>query len=508
MTSSKQPGNERAATSPEPEDRVLQRLLDRYTATVDDTVKSESLPVSARSYYISRVAERRCAAEVPSFNSILESDDIDESTVEEAEEPSSPPRYGRAILRKRREKMKQAAIDEDGGEPTAAVTTTFFPDPVDIVDDRNGTSDRYVRGRLSLGGNENNRRSTSSNNSVNSMNMRRARRSRRSLGCYEKYGCSSSSNNSVNTPSNRATPTEASPVPSRARSFSASLVNMIPVSDHGKVECLPQKIAISQPISIASKAKPAVPKAPTRTISSTMLQRSAGKYRLHKMIATPRSQVELKPTPSFEASDSHVFEYSSSSEGAKFEDDISVAASLFSVASIDNALSMADIGTESPPRRGKAILNLNDVHSGSIKSKVPQKEKYFDDHSVASTITDATSLLYGVSQSMSEDGISQSMSEESMNETKRFVSRCGAPLQLPMKQEIHAGSNRAERRSRIPQTTRDDVSTNGIKRFPSRLSAPLQLPTKQEIRAGSTRADRRRRRSLPATCFASQSSSS
>ena len=269
MTASKQSGNERAATSPEPEDRVLQRLLDRYTATVDDTVKGESLPVSARSYYISRVAERRCAAEVPSFNSILESDDIDENKVEEAGEPLSSPRYGRAILRKRREKTKQAAINGDGGEPKAAVTTTFFQDPVNIVDDWNGTSDRYGRGRLSLGGNEYNGRSTSSNNSVNSMNMRRARRSRRSLGCYEKNVCSSSSNNIVNTPSNRNTPTEASPVPSRARSFSASLVNMIPVSDHGKVECLLPKSAISQPISIASKSTPAVPKPPARTISST-----------------------------------------------------------------------------------------------------------------------------------------------------------------------------------------------------------------------------------------------
>ena len=498
--------NERAAMPPEPADRVLQRLLDRYTATVDDTVKCESLPVSARSFYIFRVAERRCAAEVPSFNSILESDDIDEKTVEEAEEPLSPPRYGRAILRKRREKPKQAAIDGDGGEPKAAVTTTFSPDPVDIVDDRNGTCDRYLRGRLSLGGNENKGRSTSSNNSVNSMNVRRARLSRRSLGCYEKNGCPSSSDNSVNTSSNRTTPTEALPVPSRARSFSASLVNMTQVSDHGKVECLPPKSVISQPISIASKVKPAAPEALTRTISSTLLQRSAGKYRLHKMIATPRSQVELKLTPSFKASDSRIFEHISSSEGANFEDDISVAASLFSVASIDHALSMADIGTESPPRRSKAILNLNDVQSGSIKSNVLQKEKYFDDQSVASTITDATSLLYGVSQSMSEDGISQSMSEDCTNETKHFPSRCGAPLQLPMKHEIHAGSNRAERRSRIPQTTRDE-STNEIKRFPSRLSAPLQLPKKQEVRAGSTRADRRRRRSVSASCSAPQSSS-
>ena len=172
----------------------------------------------------------------------------------------------------------------------------------------------------------------------------------------------------------------------------------------------------------------------------------------------------MNPTPSFEASDSHIFEHSSSSEGAKFEDAISVAASLFSVASIDNALSMADIGTESPPSRDKAILNLNDVHSGSIKSKVPQKEKYFDDQSVASTITDATSLIYGFSQSMSEDGISHSMSQEDFtNETKHFLSRCGAPS---------------------------------------------QLPTKQEIRAGSTRADRRRRRSLSTACSAPQSSSS
>jgi hypothetical protein len=55
----------------------------------------------------------------------------------------------------------------------------------------------------------------------------------------------------------------------------------------GKVECLPPKSAISQPLSIASKAKPAVPTPPTKMIFSTLLQRSAGKYQFHKMIATP-----------------------------------------------------------------------------------------------------------------------------------------------------------------------------------------------------------------------------
>jgi hypothetical protein len=494
MNSSKQPCNERAATPPEPADQVLRRLLDRYTATVDDTVKSESLAVSARSYFISKMAERRYDAEFPSFNSILESDDIDENTVEEAEEPLSPPRYGRAILRKRREKIMQATIDGDGGVPKTAVNTAFSPDQVDIVDDQKVTSDRYVRGRLSLGGNENNVRSTSYSNSVYSMNMR-ARRSRRSLGCYEKYGCCSSSKNTVNTPSNRTDP----PISSTGRSISAPLASMKPVSDHSKVERLPPKSVISQPISLASKAKPAVPKAPARTISSTSLQRSAGVYRRHNIIATPRSRVELKPTPSFKTSDSHIIEHSTSSVNAKFENDISVALSLFSVACIDSALSTEDICTKSPPRRGNSILNLTDVHSGSIKSKVLQKEKYFDDQSVASTITDATSLLYG---------ISQSMSEESTNETKHFPSQCGPPSKLPMKHEIHAESNSAERQSRIPQTTRDE-STNAIKCVPSRLSAPLQmLPTKQEFRAGSTRADRRRQRSLSATHSAPKSSSS
>jgi len=105
---------------------------------------------------------------------------------------------------------------------------------------------------------------------------------------------------------------------------------------------------------------------------------------------------------------------------------------------------MEDMGTKSPPRQGRAILNLNlnDVCSGSIKSKVPrQKEKHFDDQSIASTITDTTSL----------HGISQTESNESMNETKCFLGRCGAPLQLPKKEKIHARSNRADTRSRIHQ---------------------------------------------------------
>ena len=171
-------------------------------------------------------------------------------------------------------------------------------------------------------------------------------------------------------------------------------------------------------------------------------------------------------------------------------DHIHVAASLFSVASIDNALSMADMGTKSPPRRGRAILNLNDVHSGRFKSKVPQKEKNFDDRYVASTITDATFL----------HEISQTMSDKSKNETKRFVSRCGAPLQLPTKQEIRARSNRADMRSRIHQSTGDE-STNVTKHFTGGLCAPPLMPMSQGIHGGSNRAGRRRRRSLSATCL-------
>jgi len=508
---------------------------------------SESLAVSARGYFLARVAERRCAAEVPSFNNVLKKERIDENGFEEANEPGLHPRYGRAIHRKmgiRREKIEQAAIVGEGGEPKAAVNTTFSPASADNANDRQRTSERNVRGRRSLGRIEN----------------------------HEKYGHSLSSNNSASTLSNRTIPTKKSRVPSRVRSSSPSLVNMKPVSDHGEVERLPTKCAITQPLSTASEYKPAVPKAPTKTTSSTMLersagvyrrhkntlsnhttateappvpsrsrsfsapsanmkpvsdhgkvdrlppksvisqpisvaskakpavipstllQRSAGKYRRHKIIATPRSLIELKSTPTFETSN---LKHSTTSEGANFEDHTYVAASLFSVASIDNALSMADMGTKSPPRRGRAILNLNDVHSGSIKSKVPQKEKYFDDRSVASTITDATFL----------NGISQTMSDKSMNETKSFVSRCGAPLQLPTKQEIRARSNRADMRRRIHQSLRDE-STNVTKHFTGGLYAPPQMPTRQGSHGGSNRAGRRRRRSLSATRSVPKSTSS
>ena len=286
-----------------------------------------------------------------------------------------------------------------------------------------------------------------------------------------------------NPPTNHTTATEASPVPSRARSFSAPSEDMKPVSGHGKVERLPPKSVISQPISIASQAKPAV-------IPSTLLQ-SAGVYRRHKMIAAPQSLMELKPTPTFETSNSFDLKQSTSSEGASFEDDIYIAASLFSVASIDYALSMADMGTKSPPRRGRAIPNLNDVRSGSIKSKVPQKEKYFDDQSAASTITDATSLR----------GISQTMSDESMNETKRFLSRCGVPLP---KREIRTRSYRADLRSRIHQSTSDE-STNATEHLTGGVGALPQMPMKQGIHAGSNRAVRRRRRPLSATRSAPKS---
>jgi hypothetical protein len=459
-------GRGAASPPPEPMNRVLHGLLDRYSATVDDPVNSDSLAVSARGYFLARVAERRCA-EGPSFNNVLKMGRIDENGVEEAKEPGLPPRYVRAIHRKmgtHREKIEQAAIDGEGGEPKAASITTFSPAPTDKVNERLGASARNVQERQSLGRIENHGRSESSSiNSVISMNMRR---SQRLLRGYKKYGRSmSSTKNTVHTPSNRTTPTkelhvpsrvrsnspslvnmksvsdhgeversrtksaisqplstaseykpavpktltrtnsstmlqrsaevyrrhknvpsnhtsatEASPGSSRARHFNAPLVNMKPVSDHGKVQSLPSKSVISQPISIASKAKPAVPKVPTRTIPSTLLQRSAGEYRHHKMMATPQSLIELKLTPTFEASDSFDLKHSTSSEGASFEDDISFAASLFSVASINNALLMADMGTtKSPPRQGKAVPYLNDVCSGSIKSNVPQKKKLFDD---------------------------------------------------------------------------------------------------------------------------------
>jgi hypothetical protein len=428
MTAPKDRGMGIAATPPKPADRVLQGLLDRYVGTLDDTIKSESLAVSARSYFLARVAERRCAAEVPSFNRFIEK--YDEDGIEEAEEPGSPPQYGRAIYRRsmggRGEKIKHATIDVDGGGSKSAEIMTSSLAPAEKVDDRQSTTERYVRGRQSLRGNKNRGRSLSSKNSVNSTKMP-ASQSRQSLGSNEKYACSSS-HNSVNTPSNHTTLTKASHVPPRERSL-PSLANMKPVSDHGKVERLPSQSSISQRQSNTSKAMPAVPQALTKTTSSTALQRSAGVYRRDKRInsfgATPKSLMELKSTPSFEALGSLDSNHNNFPVDESFDDDISVAASLFSAASIFDALSVEDTGIKSlQPRRGKAILNLKDVRSGSIQSKVPQKKKCFDDQSVASTVTDATSLLYGISQSMSEE----------------------STLKLLMKQEIHAGSSRADRR--------------------------------------------------------------
>ncbi|KAL3771046.1 hypothetical protein ACHAW5_008512 [Stephanodiscus triporus] len=418
MTAIKDRGKGIAATPLKPADRVLQGLLDRYMGTLDDTIKSESLAMSTRSYFLARVAERRYASEVSSFNRVIEK--YDENGIEEAKEPGSPPQYGRAIYQRsmggRGEKHKHVAIYVDGASLA----------PVEKVNDRQSTTERYARGRQSLRGNKNRRRSLSSTNGVNSMKMP-APQSRQSLGSNEKNACSSS-NNSVNTSSNHTTLTKASQVPPRARSL-PSLVNMKPVLDHDKVQRLPSQSSISQRQSNTSKAIPAVPKAPTTTTYSTTLQRSAGVYRRDKRInssgATPKSVMELKSTPSFEALGLLDSKHNNFPFGESFDDDISVAASLFSMASISDALSAEDTGIKSlQQRRGKAILNLKDVRSGRIQSKVPKKKKCCDDQSVASTATDTTSLLYTVSQSMSEE----------------------STLKLPMKQEIHAGSNRADRR--------------------------------------------------------------
>ena len=434
-TSNLRVAGQTSKTPQESGDRVLQGLLERYTTTVDETVKKESLAVSARGYYLFKVTERRCAAAV-SFNRVLEESDYsyEDEVVEEVEEPASPPRYGRDVYRKKvllREKIKQAANDRDGGEHKSTITTKSSLARADKVEDEKHIAERYERGRQLLKGNENQESSTSLNCGT-SVRARRSRRSRRSLGTYGSLSSTLSSSKSETSETNCTN--EAYPAPSRGRYLGASLANMKPVSDHRKVESLPLESEISESLSTASVTKPVLPKVPTKTTSSTMLQRAARVYRRQKMIGSvdtmPQSRIELERMHSFETSGSLDSKQTFPAKGASFEDDISLAASLFSVTSIDNALSMGDVGSMKSSQPSKAILNLRHVHPSRNRSHVPQKQKYSDDHSVASTVTDATSIL---------GGISHSMSEESTN------GLFGSHSKLPMKQTNYSGSARAAR---------------------------------------------------------------
>lgn len=360
----------------EPSDR-LQGLLDRYTLTMDDSYDDANEIKSARSYFLARVAERRYAAEVKSFNFILESYDISESGVEVVEMPRTYamtplPTHGRATHRRLIETPKSA-------------------------------TDRVANQRLSLGSNEH-LGGSSSSRKVNSI-IQRVGRSRQSLGSIEKP---MSSSYSVDSPSKRNIPTKTPPVPSRVRSCSPSLRTMKQVSDCGRVERVPFKSAISKlPKSSVKTNSSHIPKSPVKTSSGTppksqvktnsssSLQHSAEKYRRYKKISrgggTLEQQMDLTPAQ---------------------DDDVFVAASLFSMS---NTVDAEDCVPSVQARQRNAILNLKDFHSGCIKSKVTQKSKFLDDQSISTTSTASTSLLYGVSQSMSD--LTLSMSEESVTPT-------------------------------------------------------------------------------------------
>ncbi len=367
--------------------------------------------MSARGYYLFKVTERRCAV-ARSFNSMLDeyySGDESSEVLKQVKVPLSPPRYGRDVYRKKvvscRAKFKQAPVDENGGGPKSGdIAKSSRPRADAVIDDRRQAAEGCVRGRQLRKGNENQERSTSFNRGA-SVRARRSCRSRTPLrGCV----CSSSGNG-----------TGAVPAPPKDLSPSPSLASTKPSSEHRP--------------PTASMAEPALPKVPTKTTPSTMLQRSARVYRLQKTTqsvgAVPQPRIELKPTPSFETPDLLDLKHTTSTECTSFEDDVSLAATLFSVESIDNALSMGDVGTKESSQSSKAIENLKDAHPRRNRSsRATLKQRPLDDHSVASTV-----------------GISHSMSEDSTNVTKCAPSQLGPNSKMPMKQTKYSGLARAAR---------------------------------------------------------------
>lgn len=139
--------------------------------------------------------------------------------------------------------------------------------------------------------------------------------------------------------------------------------------------------------------------------TTTNLQCAAKKYRRQKR---SESKYITMSTPRL---DQKKNDATISSSLEIMDDDISVTASLFSATSIAAALPKYDIDTtkRSLQREKKAMNNIHNMPSGVNETKVPPPQPvtktYDDQSSIASTITDTTSLFYGISQSMSGTSI-------------------------------------------------------------------------------------------------------
>jgi hypothetical protein len=158
--------------------------------------------------------------------------------------------------------------------------------------------------------------------------------------------------------------------------------------------------------AIASSPKKHVELPPA--VTTTNLQCAAKKYRRQKRMESKKYSTMSTPQLLDQTTQNDMT--NSSSLLHVIDDDISVTASLFSATSIAAALPEYDIATTKRSlRREKKMMNssIHNVSSGvndgtKVLPPQPMTTKAFDDQSsFASTITDTTSLFYGISQSMS-----------------------------------------------------------------------------------------------------------
>ena len=186
---------------------------------------------------------------------------------------------------------------------------------------------------------------------------------------------------------------------SRVRTSSPSVHNVSFMSDTDSKKPL-QTNTLNTSIASSPKKHIELPSVTT----TTNLQCAAKKYRRQKRMESKCSTISA---PKFDQKKNDMTNSSSSLQ--IMDDDISVTASLFSASSIAAALPNYDIDTTKRLlRREKKVMNSNhtlplEVNETKVLPSPPQPvTKTIDDQSsIASTITDTTSLFYGISQSMS-----------------------------------------------------------------------------------------------------------
>lgn len=212
--------------------------------------------------------------------------------------------------------------------------------------------------------------------------------------CPEYMTKSSNSQRTSKTLQSLKSKTEAS----RVRTSSPSVHNVSFMSDTDSKKPL-QTNTLNTSIASSPKKHIELP-----AVTTTNLQCAAKKYRRQKRM---ESKCSTMSAPKLDQKKNDMT--NSSSLLQIMDDDISVTASLFSASSIAAALPNYDIDTTKRLlRREKKVMNSNhalplEVNETKVLPSPPQPvTKTLDDQSsIASTITDTTSLFYGISQSMS-----------------------------------------------------------------------------------------------------------